>query len=248
MRRWLAIVAFTAQWGGEDFAVWAAAQLTNPKARGRRDWARLSLWAWHSLRPGLPASGLIATPWTPAIAIDSARDAARAWLSAVNARLTGLPAMPLVLPREFREVDGYVFQPIVTREEVIAEADAMENCIRDYLDDVADGTVAFWSVRQGDVRKAVLAVERLHWNPIPRIHQMQAKANVDAPAEVWRAAAKWLAGHDLVAACTPGLKVETGAWRAMWKPYWLDRRKCPHWLPHAPCDGWQHGMNVYLHL
>ncbi|MCA3562365.1 MAG: PcfJ domain-containing protein [Aestuariivirga sp.] len=206
MRRWLAVVAFAAYWGGEDFAVWAAAQLAKPKARGRGDWARLSLWAWHSLRPDLPASGLIATPWTPAIAIDSARDAARVWLSAVNARLAGLSAAPLILPRECREVDGYVFQPIVTREEVIAEADAMENCIRDYLDDVADGTVAFWSVRQGDARKAVLAVERLHWNPIPRIHQMQAKGNVDAPAEVWRAAAKWLAGHDLVAACAPGLE------------------------------------------
>lgn len=77
---------------------------------------------------------------------------------------------------------------------------------------------------------------------------MQAKGNVDAPAEVWRAAAKWLAGHDLAAACAPELKVETGAWRAPWKPYWRDHRKCPRWLPHAPYDGWQHEMNVYLSL
>lgn len=247
-RRWLAIVVFTAYWGGEDFAIWAAAQLAKPKARGRGDWARLSLWAWHSLRPELPASRLIATPWTPAIAIGSARDAARAWLSAVNAQLAGLPAAPPILPRELRVVNGYAFQPIVTREEVIAEADAMENCMRDYLDEVADGTVAFWSVRQGGARSAVLAVERSQWNPIPRIMEMRAKANDDPPPEVWRAAARWLSGHDLVAACAPGSKLESGSWRDIWKPYWRDRRKCPPWLPHAPREGWQHQMNVYPRL
>ena len=248
MRRWLNTVAFTAFWGGEDFAIWAAAQLANPKARARQDWAKLCLWAWHSLRPDLPAHGLIVTPWTPAIAVDTARDAAHGWLNAVNARLASLSAAPLILPRELREVDGFAFRPIVTSEEVSAEADAMQNCMRDYLDEIEDGTVAFWSVRKDGERKAVLCVERSHWYPIPYVREMRAKANAEAPAEVWRAAAKWLAGHDLAAACIRGSDIELGAWRAMWKPYWLDRRKCPWWLPHSPQEGWQHEMRVYPSL
>lgn len=246
LKRWLTTVAFTAYWGGDDFAVWAAAQLAKPDARPRRDWARLSLWAWYSLRPDHAAHSLIATPWTPDIGFEKARDAALSWVNAVDAQLTGR-TVPFILPSDMREVDGYVFHPILGHDAIIAEADAMQNCMRDYLDEVEDGTVAFWSVRRGGERQAVLAVERTCWNPIPHIREIKAKANADAPLEVWSTAAKWLSGHDLAAGCADLLAHrrpanEVDAWRAMWKPYWLDRRKCPWWLPHAPRKDWQHDL------
>lgn len=244
---WLNTVSFTAYWGGEDFAVWAAAQVAKPSSEARNDWGKLALWAWYSMRPALPACGLIATPWTPAITLDKAVDAAEAWVNAINEQLTGPAARPMVLPPGPREVDGYLFCPVLGREEIASEAEVMQNCMRDYLDEVMDGTLAFWSVRRGGERVAVLAVERTRWNPIAHIREMKAKANEDASAEVWQAAARWLAGHDLTEGCTGLLAatrpaIDVRAWRAMWKPYWLDRRKCPWWVPHAPGEAWQHRL------
>ncbi len=249
---WLNTVSFTAYWGGEDFAVWAAAQMARSHVEVRNDWARLSLWAWYSLRPELEARQLIATPWTPSISLDKAADAAGTWLKAVDERLTGRSAAPAVLDPGPYEVEGYVFHPLVGREEIVAEAEAMENCMRDYLDEVVDGTLAFWSVRRDGERLAVLAVERTRWNPIPHIREMKAKANAEAPVEIWLAAARWLAGHDLTAGCagllaTEAPAIDARAWRALWKPYWLDRRKCPWWLPHTPREAWEYRVG-HVHL
>jgi hypothetical protein len=69
--------------------------------------------------------------------------------------------------------------------------------------------------------------------------ELKGPANAEAPKEIWVAARRWLAQHDLAAiapSCiaSGGPPLDRAAWIALWRPYWLERRRIPSWLPLAP--------------
>jgi len=57
--------------------------------------------------------------------------------------------------------------------------------------------------------------------------------------EVWWAAMRWLHQHDLSRVDTRQrewgkVPPDAAAWRKVWRPYWLAKRRIPPWLPLTP--------------
>lgn len=245
LHRWLWTIAIAGYWGGPDFAIWCA---KHTAADGKRlkeiPTGQLALWAWHSLRPELSASQAIEQRWQPEIGYDSAVTAASGWIRNLVARASPVPAARDVPFLTSGECDGFTFVPLTTRCELEAEADALQNCLRDYDLDPPGFGYAVYSVRKDSERVAALCVRYDSYAPIPHIIELKAKCNDEAPRNVWIAAAKWLASHDLadLAAQAPDAgrqEMTRQQWQSLWLPYWKDRKYRPRWLPFVPEEGWR---------
>jgi hypothetical protein len=86
---------------------------------------------------------------------------------------------------------------------------------------------------------ATLGVGFRYGDPLPSIVQLKGPGNSKVPFEVWLAARLWLNGHDLSrfeARKRPwnSAPLDRATWIALWRPYWLAKRRFPAWLPLAP--------------
>jgi hypothetical protein len=84
-----------------------------------------------------------------------------------------------------------------------------------------------------------LKLFRRQREPLPNIHEMAPPRNKLASPEVWWAAHQWLRAHDLLAVdrtVRPWNSPMLGGtvWAEVWRPYWLDKRRIPAWLPLRP--------------
>lgn len=241
---WLRDVAFAAQWCDEDFAVWTAREAQKSRRAVPR-WRRmrgplLSLWAWYSRRPGTLAHLLIDHAWTPAMGLQAGLDAAYAWWVSVELHVRlGYRAIGDVWLTP-GEVDGYSFVPLTTASDVEEEARAMQNCLRTFGPEVAQNYARLWSVRRDGRRIATMQLYRHARAPMLNIGQLEGARNQPAPPDIWWAAQKWLHSHDLSEAAArvqfrPGT-LDDVVWRALWKPFWVAKRRIPDWLPLAPSE------------
>jgi hypothetical protein len=94
-------------------------------------------------------------------------------------------------------------------------------------------------MRKGGQRIATLEVGNQGGQPFPYVGDLKAAGNKDAPLEAWWAAQRWLHTHDLPQLKTNRLEwdavpLDRARWMALWKPYWLAKRRFPEWLPLAP--------------
>ena len=69
--------------------------------------------------------------------------------------------------------------------------------------------------------------------------ELKAATNANAAPEVWWAARQWLHMHDLLQIKTDRRSCATApldraTWLALWRPYWLAKRRIPQWLPLKP--------------
>ena len=134
---------------------------------------------------------------------------------------------------------GYDFIPLRNVDDLRAEARAMRNCVRDYGDSVAWDQSRLWRVSRAGEHVATLEICRQDLSPVPAIRQLCLKENDQAPPEVWLAAHEWIAAQPShVLSARPvqfaAMRPDDGVWRALWKPYWLDRGCIPPWLPLSP--------------
>jgi hypothetical protein len=237
---WLDTVASSAYWIHEPFAIWIARELARcAKDVELKQLRLIGLWAWFSLQPGTVGYRIIETPWQPAMRFKTARDAAWEWHDRVclHVNLGEAPLADVWLTPGC--VGNYEFVPLRCADEIAADAAAMNNCLRTFGYNLAHNRSRLWSVRMNGRRVATLRLAHRFSDPLLSIHELREERNRDTSIDVWWAARQWLHQHDLPAIDTKphewdNAPLDAAAWRALWRPYWLDRQRIPSWLPLAP--------------
>jgi hypothetical protein len=235
---WLSRVTQATRWGDEAFAVWVAREMPSGW-HGGRDFNRLILWAWFSLRPHLAGHKFVKRLWTPAIKRANAMKAAADFAVRLNLHVTIADAAvePLWLPGGV--FDGYDFIPLLDANALHAESDAMDNCVRSYGWDISQGDERLWSMCKDGKRVASLSVGFDYDLQLLRITQIKGRKNTAVPREVAIAAQRWFNSVDTThiapaPADKKALKCSQKAWLEIMKPYFMAKRGCLNWLPLAP--------------
>lgn len=242
-KAWLEAVAITAFWGNDDVAVWMAREVCRTARRirvlDRQQIRRVALWAWFSARPDTRAHVLIEKRWNPAMNMATAQNWARLWTETIDLYLNlgdGTLRNMWLTPAT---VEGFDFVPLATAADVLAEAQAMDNCLRTYGSALAHNVSRLWSVRRNGVRLATLRLTRSRDEPLPNLCELRLPGNRQATEELWWAAHQWLRTHDL--RLVPHDKIawdraplDAGLWRQLWRPWWLEKRRLPRSLPLKP--------------
>ena len=237
---WLRTVADVADWAHEAAAVWIAREIIRGHRQAALKRLRLvSLWAWFSGQPDTLGHSLIEKPWTPAMRITTALGAAEGWRTTVtlHANLGREPIADMWF--QPARVGGFDFLPITSASAIVEEAMAMRNCLGTYGYRIARNYIRLWSVRKDGQRVATLSLASYHRGPLPYIGELKGPGNAEALPEVWWAAHQWIHMHglpqiDLARRAAP---LNRDAWITLWRPYWLAKRRLPHWLPLAPSRG-----------
>jgi len=237
---WLKAVALTAAWGHEPLAIWTARNmLQQPEHQALWRLRLICLWAWFSARPETLAHRFIEKTWTPSMKFDTALNAAGTWLEAADLYANVGNETIADLWMEPSTFDGYEFVPLRSFEDLTEEARTMRNCVRTYGHNVKHNLSRLWSVRKDGKRIATLEIGNHGRQPFPYVGDLRSAGNEDAPAEAWWAAERWLLTHDLPRLNTnrfgyDAVPIDRTAWMALWKPYWLAKRRFPEWLPLTP--------------
>jgi hypothetical protein len=248
--KWIEHVANAAHWGDETIALWFAreAPLTGHKKRPKRrrmahHHQLVCLWAWFSEHSDTRAGTLMRTRWNADMKWAAAETAALQWMDDVRLHLwLGERSLEDVWLAP-GVVDGYEFAPLRSAADVQEEAAAMQNCVRGYGADLAENYYRLWSIRTNGERIATLCLGLVHPSaPLPHIVELSAAGNAAAPAEVWRAARRWLHAQDAASTDPRRFKerrtdMDEAMWRAMFRAYWLAKRRIPEWLPLSPDPG-----------
>lgn len=236
---WLSSVTFAARAADEYFALWLAQQkIFDERGEPERLFAVLAAYAWHSTNDTSVARRLITVPWRPEMAFDTAVCAAKSWLNRIRLVVQlGEGAMTdswLVTG----EAGGLSFVPLITSQEILVEAHAMQNCADQYADRLTRDRCRLFSVRRRGVRLATLEI-----GPHPRemgvlaITQLKARHNLPVSNDVWQAAYAWLGTQSelrrTVSQSNPDRPFDPVAWHAIFRPY-LAKIRDPWWLPEQP--------------
>jgi hypothetical protein len=237
---WLNAVANAAAWCDETFAIWVARNVRqDPEHNAIYRLQLISLWAWFSARPDTVAHRFVATPWTPYMQFDAALDAANTWRAGAElyADLGDKAIADAWLQPAI--VDGYEFVPLRTVAELTEEGRVMRNCVQTYGYKLTHNCSRLWSIRKDGHRIATLELARFGGDPLLAVSALRSPANGDAPVAVAWAVRRWLYMQDLAhgnanATEWDDASFNRAAWIALWKPYWLAKRRFPQWLPLAP--------------
>jgi hypothetical protein len=239
--KWLRAVAEAAEWGDDAFAVWVAREIIHDEKQvDLSELRQMALWAWFSTRPGCRAHDLAERRWEPSMRFKAAVSAADAWRFQAELLLY-LRDEPIAdMWVEAGSAGGYDFAPLRTMADVVEEATAMENCLRQYGSSLGFNRARLWGVRKDGARVATLRLGVRYPDPLPNICELKMPKNESAPAELWQAARNWLQASDLLRANAISRRrsetvFDRAQWAGLWRPYWLARRRIPSWLPLVHC-------------
>lgn len=248
---WLAWIASAHTCCGEELAIWSAREVNKFAATHRlaTDLTPLGIYAWHSRRPDLRASGFIDTRWHAGMSIIDAVRQAQRWTSRINSMVSAhrRPAGPRVPVVQSSE--RFWLVQLRSRDELAAEARLMRNCLLDYCDEVANGDAQIWSVRRNGRRLACL---ELSFNDdqgcMPRLAQLSGVNNDPVADEILRVVYAWLARWPAspILPRRQDRKPDVALWQTLWKPYWQERGLEARLLPLLPepypCDALQSAL------
>lgn len=236
---WLALVAVAHEVADERVAVWVAREgLRTPRPRRRfdlrhhaEDTRLLSLWAWHCIHAPAQVHG---QRWNEDLHYAAALTMALDWRADVIAKVelgSGPTDTWLLQPGA---VGPFQLLPLQHADAILEEARAMNHCVRKYCREVAKDRVRVWGVRLNGERYATLAV-RIE-GALVEIADLRLKDNVDAPHDLWLRLRAWIDRHPMDARAVKRrrIKLDRGAWREVWRAYWLAKRRIPDWLPLNP--------------
>ena len=228
---WVSAVAEAARWGDPATALWAARECADPAGLTPEEARLVALHAWFSGRPQTRGGALAGGRWAAAVGREAGIEKARGWLE----RLYGYFALGDGVDPWLEDgaADGYDFVAVATAEAIAAEAEAMSNCVKSYACEIAQDYERLFSIRRDGVRVATLSVAFPTDAPFLQLTQLKGPANVPAAPEVWFAARRW------VMAQTParrepdddGGAIDRRRWIAVWRPWWVARRRFPSELP-----------------
>jgi hypothetical protein len=236
---WLKAVAASLRWGDGAFAVWMAREIRLAKRRPiDRAAEGLGLYAWCSRQDAPIWRGLLRKPWSPDMSLSSAREETRAVTDGI---VMYVYAHGVLAERWFSagEIDGLQFLPLTKAESVLAEADAMRNCLRGYGHSLAFHRIEIVSIRRDGKRVATMSVGFGRYRPYVDIIELLGAENAEVERSVWLAARRWLDSNDAltIEPATEGNAEDRASvrrWQSLWRPYWLEKRRIPDWLPLRP--------------
>lgn len=237
---WLRALADAAEVADEAVAMSIAKEIVRDKRSVKLDrLRRVGLWAWFSGRSDTFAGSLIQKRWMPDVQFRSALGAANDWYETISLYVNVGREPITELWLRPGHVCGYDFQPLASVLEIAEEAMAMRNCLRTYGENLAHNRSRLWSVRKDGQRVGTLDVAFRFGDPLPHVVQLKGATNSKAPFEIWWAARQWLNMHDLSRLNTQqktwdSAPLDRATWLALWRPYWLAKRRIPDWLPLAP--------------
>lgn len=235
---WLRSVSFGARACDEYFALWLAQQpIYSEPGDPERLFGVLAAYAWFSSAGPSRAQSLVVVPWRPEMALDTAVCAAKSWLNRIRLVLQlrdGVLSDPWLLGGEAK---GLSFVPLLEHDDILAEAQAMQNCADQYAERLAREKCRLFSVRRRGVRIATLEI-----GPHPReagvlaISQLKARHNMPASADVWQAAHAWLGTQKSIkrvaGLALPERSLDGETWQSLLAAYRRQKRGAP-WLPEA---------------
>ncbi len=234
---WLKSLAFAAQAAHEDFAIWLAHQaFSMSEGDPRRMFPVLAAYAWFSGQPYKPAHGLMIVPWRPEISFETALCASKSWLNRIRLKLQlreGVIEDPWLAPGEAM---GLMFEPLLSCDDLLEEAQAMHNCADQYSDRIARDCCRLWSVRRRNgQRLATMEVGQHPREPgVLDIIQLKSRHNLPAPLEVWQASHAWMAAQNGLRRPPPMVQpsrpLDAEAWSALMYPY-RKAKAGASWLP-----------------
>jgi hypothetical protein len=237
---WLEAVENASAWADEKIAAWVAREILRDPKSVKKDKLRfVCLWAWYSSQLGAIGHSLIDKGWAPPMRFTAACQAAAEWrtnlLMYCDLGERGIEDTWL-RPGQFH---GLEFIPIATAADLREEAKAMKNCVRTYSFRIAQGHLRIWSIRKEGRRIATVEIYRVCGDPYLRIGELRAVSNNAAPTDIWRATHLWLRSQDsdFMTPCESKpvyAPINRDVWIALWRPYWLEKRRLEAWLPLAP--------------
>lgn len=235
---WLDAIARAAWIAGDDVAVWIARvwEGRQPKVSVREEhW--VALWAWYS-RHVKDDPCHVAT-WSPGLSFCNALHHTDEWRTnaSLHLRLGGGALSDVWFKPGM--VGPFSIVPLRTLADVVGEAREMKNCVRWYGPELAENVCRLWSIRRDGERIATIEVSQAFEGPLAHISQVKLVDDNPAPEGIWRIAQEWLRGQErqnigwrqVDDAVSPS---QAAAWRAMWRPFWLAKRRIPSWLPLTP--------------
>lgn len=239
-RVWLRAVGEAYALAHEPFALWIAREVARNSQLVTLERLRLiALWAWFSVKMPTEITAALAETWHDSTSFAKAAMLADAWREAVELHLS-LGEEPLqdmwLTPANMA---GFDFVPLKCKNDILGEAAAMRNCLRTYGGRLARNRCRLWSIRKDGARVATLEVSCRQPDPCPRIVQIRTPDGDHAPAEIWWVAHAWIRSHNLADIETTPMSsqeslIDRNRWVSLWRPYWLEKKRIPDWLPLSP--------------
>lgn len=197
-KTWLRHITFAAHAGNEAFAIWVAKQRCLYETANVRPSALrpLALHSWHCLDRKGDADPLLTEPgWAPSLGLFTAIDRARSWLRRLKLLLELGPTGITDSWVPEGKACGFVFQPLLTPQDLIAEAHVMQNCVDTYGADMARNACRLFRVARKGRSVATLELRHDLSERTLTVTQLKAHANRECPLAVWHAAWSWLKPH-----------------------------------------------------
>ena len=237
---WLAGVIDADAYCGGPFTLWVARHpALTPSNADPAAIQLLALYAWHSQVESGGASQLSEARWNDRQTPERVANGIYDWLDALRRELLlgrkGIEDTWLAGGR----AAGYRIVALVTADDLKREAEAMDNCVIDYVDRITQGECRLFSVRRGASHVATVEIRphRFHAR-MPEVVQLYGPDNEPAPDRVWCAVFSWLGGQgsfnlpEAAEHATP----DASAWQAMWRPYWRECGSHPLLPEHPNAD------------
>jgi hypothetical protein len=237
MSAWLNAMGVALAVADEGVAMWMARAWAKDSTQWARDSLRwICVWAWYARHVSHDPCKL-KTPWRPDLSLDSANGLASEWRSNIElyVQLGDEPLASVWLKPGY--VGGFDIVPLLGYADVVDEAMAMRHCVRWYGTSLAENACRLWSIRRDGERVATFEIVQANDSPFLHIAQLKLADNKRAAAGIWNIAQMWLRAQDAAcheAAYCPAPVAHAKAWRRMWRPYWLAKRRFPEWLPLTP--------------
>lgn len=236
---WLDIVAAAHVWGPEGFAIWAAREAGRDLPYMIKLPASLCLWAWYCGQPQSLAGRMLHSRWNSGLSCASAVLYSFRWEKRIDLLLElerKAIADCWLMPGK---VGPYDFVPLRTAVEIAMEAHEMRHCVDAYGARLSGDSCRLWSMQEDGKRVATLQLGVQGGDPFLRIVQLRGYENKRCPDVQWWAAREWLNRHDITqlryrSRSWAGSELNPECWRAVWRPYWLAKRRIPDWLPLSP--------------
>ncbi len=240
-RLWLQSVTEACEADDAEVALWLAREMATgpvlPKFHERCRLRLVILWAWHCRHASSPLPA--AKPaWSAAMTLANAMRSADDWHETLRFLVTTGAAKSAGWAAP-AEVAGFRFMSLSSPGEICTLSLVMRNCLRSTGDSISQGYSQFWQVTQGDTRIGVLELSRTYGNPYPGLSEFVGDGNSLVSVEAWRAAHHWLSLFRTIefARSEPDRDDDIHdrrVWQAIFREYWLARRRIPSWLPLRP--------------
>lgn len=192
---WVPAIFFANGAAGEAFAMWLAIrhELFTREFRSTRQLLPIALYAWFAQHPEHELHGFLPARWSARGGSRRLLNATRAWLYRIGCRIY-LPgsdaqehqAVPFTIgPFQAIELSDY--------RALLAEQQAMDNCLDRYGRRIASGSHAVFSLRTQTGEPVANFEVAIHAPNGPLISEIRGRSNVDLAPEIIQPVLRWVA-------------------------------------------------------